>query len=355
MTVQAAPAAAGQRPVDTDAIASRIADLVADCGGTEANTRYVTDLVTTSLKLLTDGRDTGELKLLTASFKEMRHAMRVFGDYREQRKVSIFGSARTPVGHPDYLTAVHVAALLRELGWLCITGAGDGIMKAGHEGSGRDSAFGLAIRLPFETSANHVIVDDVKLVYFRYFFARKTMFLSQSDAIVSLPGGFGTLDEVMESLTLVQTGKSRLVPVVLLAGGGSTYWDHWEDYVRRELLAGGFISEPDLSLFYRAANAVDAVEHIRRFYFAYHSSRYVGDDLVLRLTRLLNDERVEQLNDEFARLVVAGRIDQRNMLPVEREHPELPRLVFTHTRRDYGLVRQLIDRINDYAISDAGI
>ena len=335
---------------------ARIDELIGECGTDpdSAEGRYIRDLLTTGLKLCTDGRDTGDLKLLTHSLKELRHAMRVFADYEGSRKVSIFGSARTPAGHPDYVAAHDFASMMRAHGWLCITGAGDGIMKAGHEGSGRDAAFGLAIRLPFETTANHVIADDVKLVHFRYFFTRKTMFLSRSDAIVAFPGGFGTLDEVMECLTLVQTGKSSMVPIVLAEGIDSTYWDHWERYVARELLGGGFISPDDTNLFYRAANPAAAAAHVQRFYANYHSSRYVGDDFVIRIKRRLGPDRIAALNDEFSQLCASGGISQRHAYEVEDEHLELPRIAFTHTRRRYGTVRRLIDRINDYYFADLG-
>jgi uncharacterized protein (TIGR00730 family) len=239
-------------------------------------------------------------------------------------------------------------------GWLTITGAGDGIMKAGHEGSGRDAAFGLAIKLPFETTANSVIEGDEKLITFRYFFTRKTMFISQSSAVVTFPGGFGTLDELMESLTLIQTGKAQMMPVVLLAAHGSTYWDGWLRYVDDELRARGFISEHDSSLYYYASSPIDAVEHIMNFYANYHSSRYVGDDLVIRTKHELSAAAMRALNDEFAVLVRSGNIEQRGPYDVEKEFLALPRIAFTHTRRDYGLVRQLIDRISDFALAEMG-
>jgi hypothetical protein len=344
----------GHRRVDQPDMLPRLDALITECGGdpTTLDGRLVRDLLVTSLKLVTDGRDTGELKLLTSSFKELRHAYRVFADYADPHKISIFGSARTPSQHPDYLAAVQFSRLMAERGWLVITGAGDGIMKAGHEGPGREASFGLAIRLPFETTANTVIAGDDKLIQFRYFFTRKLMFLSQCEAIAAFPGGFGTQDELFECLTLVQTGKSGMVPMVMIEGPGSQYWVHWDRYVREELLKGGFISPEDTGLYYLAKSPEDAADHVCRFYANYHSSRYVDDDYVIRIKHKLKDRQVEALNDEFKSLVKTGRIHQRGAYEVENEYEDLPRIAFTHTRRAFGLVRRLIDRINGFAIEN---
>lgn len=411
-----------RRRVDDPNFQTRLNALIDECGGDSGTRdgRLIRELLLTSLKLITDGRTTGELKLLAHSFKETRHAYRVFGDYdtavetagrgtegfdtalraystsgggdqadqtsgagvrtdptrglpggaaatqgnvsrvsaiREggvrTPRISIFGSARTPTDHPDYRTAVDFSRRMADLGWLVITGAGDGIMKAGHEGPGAESSFGLAIRLPFETTANTVIAGDRKLMHFRYFFTRKLMFLSQSDAVAAFPGGFGTQDELLEALTLIQTGKSAMVPVVLIEAPGSQYWTRWEDYVREEFLAAGLISPADTALYYRAANPADAAAHVARFYAGYHSSRYVGDDLVIRIRQALRPRQLAQLNREFAPLVRRGEIVQCPPYVQEEDHLDLPRIAFTHTRRDYGLVRRLIDRINDHTL-DAG-
>lgn len=344
----------GQRRIDDPTFVQRLNDLITECGG-DPDTRdgwLVRDLLVTSLKLVTDDRNTGELKLLTNSFKEMRHAYRVFAAYAGTPKISIFGSARTPTDHPDYRAAVRFSRLMAERGWLVITGAGDGIMKAGHEGPGAEGSFGLAIRLPFETTANSVIAGDDKLIHFRYFFTRKLMFLSQCEAITAFPGGFGTQDELLEALTLIQTGKSAIVPVVLIEGDRSDYWQQWESYVREELLKGGFISPDDHALYHRAPTPEAAAAHVSRFYANYHSSRYVGDDLVLRIKHPLTDRQLTEVNVDFALLVRSGHIHQGPAYEVEDEYPELTRLAFTHTRRGYGTVRRLIDRINDYAIAD---
>lgn len=346
----------GQRRVDQPDISAKLDELIRECGGNPSVSegRLIRDIMLNGLKLVTDGRTTGELKLLSSALRELRHAYRVFSGYAEPHKISIFGSARTPPEHPDYQAAVEFSRLMAERGWLVITGAGDGIMKAGHEGPGREGSFGLAIRLPFETTANTVIAGDDKLITFRYFFTRKLMFLSQCEAVAVFPGGFGTQDEIFEALTLVQTGKGQMVPMVLIEGPGSTYWTQWDRYIREELLGHGFISPDDTSLYHRATSVQDAAEYVCRFYRNYHSSRYVDDTLVIRVKHQLSEERLAGLNEEFASLVKSGQIVQRGPFPAEAgEVPDLPRIAFTHTRRNYGLVRQLIDRINGTERSDA--
>ncbi|MCA9296209.1 MAG: LOG family protein [Phycisphaerales bacterium] len=307
----------------------------------------LTQQILTTLKMIPDGLDTGQLKLITAALKEMRYAYRVFNRYRNVPKISIFGSARTPEDHPDYIAALNFSRQMAEHKWMAITGAGDGIMKAGHEGPQREASFGLSIRLPFETTANTVIEGDPKLINFRYFFTRKLMFMTHADAIAVFPGGFGTQDELFESLTLIQTGKSNIVPVVFLAGAESTYWEHWNNYVRKSLLENGWISEDDPSLYYMAQTPADGVEHVLRFYSTYHSSRYVRDTLVMRMRRTLTDEHIDILNGEFGFLLRDGRIERTTAREEETEHRDLPRIAFHHNRRQYGSVRRLIDRIND--------
>lgn len=345
----------GKRLVDQPDFQRRIDDLITESGGNlqTLDGRLVRDMIVTSLKLITDQRDTGELKLLSASLKELRHAFRVFSEYAEPHKISIFGSARTPPDHPDYKAAVDFSRLMAQRGWLAITGAGDGIMKAGHEGPGRESSFGLAIRLPFETTANTVIAGDDKLIHFRYFFTRKLIFVSQCEAVAVFPGGFGTQDELLEVLTLIQTGKSQMIPVVLIEGPDSTYWSHWDRYIREELLALGFVSAEDPGLYFHARTVEQAADHVCRFYVNYHSSRYVDDDIVIRIKRRITDQQLSQLNEEFKVLVAKGSIVQRGPYEVEDELPDLPRIAFTHTRRQIGLIRRLIDRLNDFALGEA--
>lgn len=293
------------------------------------------------------------MRLVRTALDEMRRTWRVFNDYRGVRKVSIFGSARTPGHHPDYVAAREFGRIMASHGWMAITGAGDGIMKAGHEGPTRAASFGLGIRLPFESGPNAIIQGDNKLVEFRYFFTRKLMFLSQSDAVAVFPGGFGTHDELFETLTLVQTGRSHMMPIVLIEGlsddGTSRgYWHDWQEFVRNELLHNGWISPSDLSLFRIVQTPAEAADHVQQFYRRYHSSRYVRDQLVLRLNAPLPSSALVSIADEFRPLFASGTIEQRQALSEERgEHGHLTRIVFHHTRRDFGLLRRLIDRINE--------
>lgn len=329
------------------------------------SSRLVKDLMTNALKLIADERDghvgPGELKLMTNSFKEMRYAYRLFGRYKDPHKITIFGSARTPEDHPDYAACVEFSKLMADAGWMSITGAGLGIMKAGHVGPGRDASFGVAIRLPFETSANPVIAGDEKLINFRYFFTRKLMFVSQAEAVALFPGGFGTLDEAFETLTLVQTGRSTPMPIVCVEGthtgradqpnnGFSSYWHSWDQWIKEQLLARKWISPEDPSIYYIAKDAKDAAAHVLHFYRIYHSSRYVKDDFVIRLKKPLATRVVEQLEQEFKVLIKTGSMTQRpanNPVEGETDNLNLPRLVFTHTKHKYGLIRRLIDRVNE--------
>jgi len=335
---------------DDPAILATLDGLIRQVGGTPEGThgRYVRDLLVNGLKLLPDGRDTGELKLIAAAVKELRYAYRVFGQYPTQHKVTIFGSARTPREHPDYVKAVEFSRLMAQRGWMAITGAGGGIMEAGHEGPGREQSFGVAIRLPFETTANQVIAGDSKLIVFRYFFTRKLMFISQAEAVALFPGGFGTMDEAFEALTLVQTGKAAPLPIVLLQGDGQTYWDQFLAFVSEGLLSRGWISQDDLSLIKLCRTSQEAADHIETFYRVYHSSRYVRDDMVIRLKKRLKESEVAELNKRFASLIKPGGLPltQRGPLEVEDDHLTLPRLIFTHTRYHYGRIRELIDAIN---------
>ena len=241
-------------------------DEVSDLGLEDPRRGMISQMVETCLKMAREGHDSGQIKLVTHSLKEMRYAYQVFNRYRGTRKVSIYGSARTAEDHADYSVAVEFSKLMAGENWMAITGAGDGIMKAGHEGPQREASFGLAIRLPFETTANAIIEGDTKLINFRYFFTRKLMFMTHSDAVVACPGGFGTQDELFEALTLVQTGKSNIIPIVMIAGEENDYWTNWASHIQSDLLGKGMISEDDLSLFYVAKSPQDGVDHIMQFY-----------------------------------------------------------------------------------------
>ncbi|BBI16433.1 hypothetical protein DB42_AQ00430 [Neochlamydia sp. EPS4] len=325
-----------------------IKNLIEMCGkpSDTFEAELVTQMIETSLKLLIENNDTGQLKLINRSLKEMRHAYRIFSKFKQSRCISIFGSARTPENHPDYFAAKSFSTQIAELGWMCITGGADGIMKAGLEGSQKKSSFGLSIRLPFEAPTNTVIAGDPKLIVFRYFFIRKLMFLTHSDAVAVFPGGFGTMDELFELLTLMQTGKANLMPLVLVESKNGVYWPHWKMNIDEHLLANGWISPEDLNLFYIARSVEDAVLHVQQFYRHYHSSRYVGSQLVIRLNRELTDREVEYLNKHYQLLVVEGKIEKSGPLPQEIDHLNLPRLVFQHTHRDFGILRAMIDTLN---------
>lgn len=351
----APPEKPATRRADDPDVVARIDALLQEFGATSGsfNAKLVRDLIQTSLKLIPDGRDTGELKLITTAVKEMRYAYRIFGQYPVPHKVSIFGSARTPAGHPDYVAAREFGRVMAERGWMVITGAGGGIMEAGHVGPGKEKSFGVAIRLPFETTANQVIAGDEKLIHFRYFFTRKLMFLSQSEAVALFPGGFGTMDEAFEALTLIQTGKSSMIPIVLCEGEGQNYWEQFDQAMRSMLLTRGWISPEDIDLYRICKTTEQAAEVITGFYRIYHSSRYVKDDLVIRIRKPLKQQDVDRLTEQFRVLIKPegataspSKIVQRGPFEVEEDHLDLPRLSFPHTRHKFGMIRRLIDAIN---------
>lgn len=319
---------------------------VSDLKVEDPRMEMISQMVDTCLKMAREGHDSGQIKLVTHALKEMRYAYQVFNRYRGTRKVSIYGSARTPENNPDYVVATEFGKLMAAENWMAITGAGDGIMKAGHEGPQREASFGLAIRLPFETTANAIIEGDPKLINFRYFFTRKLMFMTHSDAVVACPGGFGTQDELFEALTLVQTGKSNIIPIIMIAGQDNDYWANWESHVHADLLGNGMISEEDLSLFHVASSPQDGVDHIMQFYKLYHSSRYVRSDYVIRVNSPLTEDSIEKLNDSFGDILRKGKISQSGPLPVEKDHLDLSRIVVPHSKRSFGRLRQLIDMVN---------
>lgn len=316
--------------------------------------RYVNDLIATAQELLRDGAAVGDLKIATGALREMREAFKVFAAYRGTRKVSTFGSARMQPGDPVFKLAEEFARRIADAGYMVITGAGRGIMEACQRGAGRDRSFGVNIRLPWEQQANTIISGDPKLMSFRYFFARKLFFLKEADAVVLFPGGFGTHDEGFETLTLLQTGKTRPMPLLLLDQPRGTYWKTWQRYVEDHILRRGMIEKADLAL-YKVTDSVDAaVDEITGFYRVYHSSRYVREQFVIRIARSLPAEFVDALGTEFHDIVAAGGIVQRGALRAERDEADifhLPRLVFRFGRLDYGRLRMLIDRLNQAPIA----
>lgn len=308
------------------------------------------EIVATALKLLRDGSTRADMKLITRSLKELRYALKVFAPHHAARKVSIFGSARTPREHADYRQAEAFAQGMAQAGWMVITGAGDGIMAAGHGGAGAETSFGLAIRLPFEAAANPIIAGNPKLITFRYFFTRKVMFLRSSDAVALFPGGFGTMDEGFEVLTLLQTGKAVPMPIVCIDGPGSDYWRVWQEYVERQLLARGLIGEDDLRLYRITDSVEEAIAEIRRFYSNFHSLRYTRDEVVLRLRRAPSPGALERMSGMFADIRADGTFRVSGPLAEERDEPalaDLPRLVFAFNRRHHGRLRMLIDHLNE--------
>jgi uncharacterized protein (TIGR00730 family) len=317
--------------------------------GAASDTESVRQIVVSALRLLRDGTPRGDLKLLNSALKELRHAFRVFAPYRAVRKVAVFGSARITPDQADWKQAFAFAERIVAEGWMIITGAGDGIMGAAQGGAGRAASFGVNIRLPFEQNANPTIAGDSKLINFRYFFTRKIAFVKEAHAIALFPGGFGTHDEGFESLTLIQTGKSEILPVVFIDAPGGSYWAQWRRYLEEHLRERGLISPEDFALFRVTDDVDDAMNEILHFYANYQSSRYVRDLLVIRLREAPDEGQLELLNHEFSSIVKGGRIEVAAPLPEEgREMAGHPRLTLRFNRRDVGRLRQLIDRLNDF-------
>lgn len=299
-------------------------------------------------KLALDKTSRGDLKILSRTLRELRYAFKVFTPYRSQRKVTVFGSARTRPDAATYQQGVAFGRAMAEQKWLVVTGAASGIMEAGHVGAGRENSMGLNIMLPFEQYSNPVIAGDTKLVHMKYFFTRKLMFVKECDAVCLLPGGFGTLDEGLEVLTLLQTGKRDLVPVVFLDEPGGTFWQEFQDYIKRRLLGDGMISPEDLSLYILTDSVEAAVGEILEFYKNYHGMRFVKNKLVFRLREAPSAELLAAINTEFADILTSGEFTVGGPLAGEDE-PELadmPRLIFRFNRRSLGRLRQLVDVLN---------
>lgn len=332
----------------TDELKVRIRELIELKGG-GANEDLVADLIENALKILTDVKFRGDAKVIQTAVRELRYAFRLFEPYEEIRKVTMFGSARTAPGRTEYQKAAEFGRKMADAGFMVITGAGSGIMQAGHEGAGPENSFGLNIRLPWEQSANPVIERDQKLVTFKYFFTRKLTFIRQSDAVVLFPGGFGTMDEGFEALTLMQTGKSRLMPFLLVDKPGGTYWKSWEKYIQEHLLRNGLISDDDLHLYEITDDVDHAVGVIKRFYRNYHSSRFVRDLYVIRLRHQITEAAIKALNEDFADIIKGEPIHAIKATPEEIEdeyYVDLPRIGFTFNQKDYGRLRALIDVLN---------
>lgn len=314
--------------------------------------KYVREMIIAALKAGQEDDKRADLKLMNTTLKEMRFTSKIFGPYRNVRKVTVFGSARTAPDEPVYAMARDFGRKLAESGYMVITGGGAGIMLAVNEGAGPEHSFGVNIRLPFEQRANPVLEGHPRLITYKYFFNRKVAFLKEADAVALFPGGFGTLDEAMETLTLVQTGKRNPLPLVLVDGPGRTYWTNWIKFFKDELHDHGYISDTDFSLFERVDSVAAAVKHINRFYSRYHSMRYVNGQLVFRLTSVLAPHHIQKLKAKFQDILLPqGNMVLSGPLPDERDETEishLPRLVVDFSRQDFGRLRILIDAINDF-------
>ena len=305
------------------------------------------DLLTTALKMYEDGAGVADLRIANAAFKEIRYGFKVFAPWRTVPKITVFGSARTPRAHPISEQAYAFSKRIAGAGWMVITGAGGGVMSSAQEGAGGERSFGLNIRLPFEQEANPWIADDPKLVSFKYFFTRKLFLVREAHAMAFLPGGFGTADEAFEALTLIQTGKSPVLPLVMLDEPGGTYWKTFDTFVRREMVGRGMVgsSDPDL---YRITDDVEtAAAEVESFYRNYHSQRYVRDSLVLRMRRPLAAETLAELNACFGDIMTGPAVQAPGPVPGEGDElPDLPRLVLPFNRSGFSRLRSLIDVVN---------
>jgi hypothetical protein len=323
--------------------------------GNDRGRGFAREIVVSALRLLRDRAETSDIRLVSRALKELRHAFRVFRPYEDIRKVAIFGSARTPPGTPEWVQAHAFAQALAREGWMAITGAGGGIMEAAQIGAGREASFGVNIQLPFEQSANETILGDSKLINFRYFFTRKVTFVKEAHAIVLLPGGFGTLDEGFEALTLLQTGKTELLPVVFLDRPGGSYWRGWLRFIRSQLERPGWISPEDLSLFTVLDDVEEAVAHIQNFYSNYHSSRHVDGRLVLRVRVAPDPSQLAEINDEFSEMMLGEpmRIVDSSEEDATEDIADLVRLSLRFDRHQVGRLRELIDRLNGLVTEQA--
>ncbi|MFP3913761.1 MAG: TIGR00730 family Rossman fold protein [Actinomycetota bacterium] len=337
------------------ALDQRISELVADASGND-NADLVAEIITTALKFHRDNPSRGDLKLVNTALKEMRYSMLVFSRHDEP-KVTMFGSARTPVGHPDYELSERFAAEMSKRDWGVITGAGPGIMEAGSKGAGMKHSYGVNIRLPFEADINSHISPE-RNVNFKYFFTRKLTFVKESHAFAIFPGGFGTLDEMFELLTLVQTGKSDLHPIVLLESEGSGYWASLLPVLREILVEGGYISPSDPDLLSVHSDPTAAADELCRFYANYHSQRYVDGLLILRLNQAPDEETLARLNEDYADIIAGEPLAVTG--PTEAESADgdaldLDRVSLRFDRRSFGRLRRLVNELNDLVVTPAKV
>lgn len=338
--------------MNQDELQAEINRLVTAFGSTH-DVEYVNDLVRTSLLLGTDQTTTLDLKIASSALREMRDAFQMFQPHSHRRKVTIFGSARTKSHDPLYNHTENIARELAQRGWMVVTGAGPGIMEAGMAGAGRSQSIGVSIRLPFESSANPIIAGDDKFVSMRYFFTRKLMLVKESHAFVCMPGGFGTLDETFELLTLVQTGKSAPTPIVMLDLPGDDFWHSINDIIKKQMLKRLLVSPEDIDLYRVCETIEDAVGEISSFYRNYHSIRFVGKHLVVRLLHAPTDALLNDLHEEFGYLRKAGTFERISATPSEvadNDHLDKHRIRFEFVRDDFGGFRRLINKLNQVEI-----
>jgi uncharacterized protein (TIGR00730 family) len=335
----------------TNGPADEAIEQLMDLVGNVNHPEIVREMILAALKAGQENKQKAGLKLMNATLKEMRFTSKVFGPYRNIKKVTVFGSARTKPQETSYRMAQLFGRKLSEVGYMVITGGGPGIMCAVNEGAGPEHSFGVNIRLPFEQKSNPVLEGNPRNINYKYFFNRKVAFLKESDAVALFPGGFGTLDEAMETLTLVQTGKRNPLPLVLVEEPKGSYWSCWVKFLKDELLSRGNISDNDFNLFDLVYTAEDAVSKIQRFYYRYHSLRYVEGQLVLRLNSPLDQNKVKELKSEFSDILTPrGDLRLSGPLPMEMDEPEiahLPRLIVDFDRHDFGRLKALIDEINN--------
>jgi uncharacterized protein (TIGR00730 family) len=341
-----------------NALSSLKTDLIAtiDRLPSMKNGKWIQRALESILRLSEAEIDRLDWKILSASIDDMERAFEVFYPYRHVRKIAVFGSARTNPSALEYQIARDFAELITQQGFMTITGAGGGIMAAANEGAGAENSFGLNIKLPYEQGANQYIAGDPKAIAFKYFFTRKLFFLRESDAVALFPGGFGTQDEALETLTLCQTGRYGPVPLVLVDRPGGAYWRDWDEYLRKHLAAPGWIGAEDASLYTITDDIHVAAATIRNFYRVYHSSRFVDDEFVMRLKVDICDRDLDLLNREFGDLAANGKIARTTALPQEAEDPtlDLPRLVFKLDRREYGRLYQMINVLNQMSDATCG-
>lgn len=339
----------GERGLD-----QKIMGLVSEMSGV-SDQCLLAEMITTAVRMARGNTGISDFKIANRTLREMRESNEVFHPYRSIRKVSLFGSARTKPDEPEYIAGVEFSRRMKEEGFMTITGAGPGIMAAGNEGASREHSFGLNITLPFEASANAFIKGDPKLIDYDFFFTRKLAFVKEAHAAVGMPGGIGTMDEVFEALTLIQTGKVTVYPIICLDAKGGTYWKAWNQFVTEHLSRLKLISDSDFHLFTVTDDIDEAVAEIVHFYKTFHSYRYVGDQLVVRLNAQLTNTAVTQLTEDFSDIIKVGEVEKCQPLEEEGSEPEfddLFRIKFRHKRRDFGRLRLFINAINDSETED---